>query len=92
MLSNINRWRGQLGLPDLAPDALETAVTRLRFGDRSADFIDLLGTARGQQTATYVVIFPRDDGQAWFVKLQGSAALALRERDSFMKFCQSLRF
>ena len=93
LLSNVNRWRGQLALPELQASDLEAALTKLKIDGRSADFIELLGTAAGaRQSATLAVIVPKSDGSSWFVKLTGDAPLAARERDRFVKFCQSLRF
>ncbi|HVU86621.1 MAG TPA: hypothetical protein VHD36_04835 [Pirellulales bacterium] len=42
-LSNVNRWRGQLGLPPLAPGELKNNVEQVELTGTSATLVDLVG-------------------------------------------------
>jgi hypothetical protein len=91
-LSNVNRWRTQqLGLPPIDESALETAVTRMKIGDQSGDYVELLGTAEGRQTAILVGMVPGEEG-TWFIKMMGDASLVERERANFNRFMATFRF
>jgi hypothetical protein len=93
LLSNVNRWRGQLQVPPLDQSTLDTAVTKMKVDGRDASYIELLGTARGgEQDAIYGVVVADTPQSSWFVKLMGDASLALRERERFQKFVLSLKF
>lgn len=43
LLANINRWRGQVGLADLAPDQLEEQTEQLEYEGGKATLVDLVG-------------------------------------------------
>ena len=93
MLANINRWRGELRLPSIEENQLLTAMTKVKLSGLDANFIELIGTANsGAQEATLGVAAPNGSGQNYFVKLKGSAPLAQREKERFMKFVSSIRF
>jgi hypothetical protein len=44
-LVNINRWRGQLGLPPIARDQLASESTAIELDGAKATLVDLVGTA-----------------------------------------------
>lgn len=93
LLLNVNRWRGQLQLPPIDQNTLDTAVTKMKVDGRSADYIELLGMARGgPQQAIYGVVIADSPQSSWFIKLMGDASLALREREHFQAFVFSLNF
>ena len=86
LLGNINRWRGQLGLPPLAslhegpPQAIEIAGA-------PGSLVDLAGGGR----RTLAVMSKRGD-QTWFYKLSGPDPLVAGQREAFKTFVRSLRF
>jgi hypothetical protein len=91
-LSNVNRWRvQQLGLPAIDASGLETAITKMKIGDRQGDYIELLGPSGERQTAIFVGMVAGDEG-TWFIKLMGDASVAERQRGNFNRFLASLRF
>jgi hypothetical protein len=94
LLANVNRWRGQLGLPPFAQDDLDKSISRLDVLGGTATLVDLNGRAAtrgGKETRLVGVVWPRG-GQTWFYKLMGDPAAAGREKDTFVKFVQSVRF
>jgi hypothetical protein len=92
-LPNINRWRGQVGLAPVSEDDLDKAVSSLDVPDGKAMLVDVNGKnpKTGKETRLVGVIWPRD-GQTWFYKLMGDAAVTGREKDAFLKFIQSVRY
>jgi hypothetical protein len=46
VLDNVNRWRKQLGLAEIAKADLPKLIAELKVGDATAQFIDLTGTAQ----------------------------------------------
>jgi hypothetical protein len=91
-LSNINRWRTQqLGLPPIDASGLETAVTKMKIGDRPGDYVELLGPAGERQTAILVGMVPGEDG-TWFIKMMGDASVVERQRGNFNRFMATFRF
>lgn len=93
MLSNINRWRGELRLPPIEENQLLAAMTKVKLSGLDANYVELIGTANGgMQEATLGIAAPNGSGQNYFVKLKGSAPLAQREKERFMKFVSSIRF
>lgn len=47
ILINVNRWRGQLGLPPVSAEALASGSTQMAVGDSTATIVNLLGTSSG---------------------------------------------
>jgi hypothetical protein len=85
-LPNVNRWRGQIGLPDFSAEQLEKEKKQIEFAGKPADYVQFSG--EGQ--AVLGVLAERN-GLLWFVKLQGDSELAERERQKFEGFVQSIR-
>lgn len=47
-LSNVNRWRGQLGLSSIAPDELQRETKQVELDDTTATLVDLVGEVKGE--------------------------------------------
>jgi hypothetical protein len=87
---NLNRWRGQLGLPP-APDAeLDAALQHIDGGDLHFEVIDIAGTPNGNPTRMLGAILSRP-GETWFFKLTGPDALVAREKPAFLDFLKTVR-
>jgi len=93
LLSNINRWRGQLGIPPTDAEQLQSLLTKVKVSGLDADFVELIAPAgAGEQGAILGVITKQASGSSIFIKFTGGAPLAQRERERFMKFVGSIRF
>ncbi|MGA2556625.1 MAG: hypothetical protein ABSG04_10185 [Verrucomicrobiota bacterium] len=91
-LANVNRWRGQLSLPEVAEDGLPKITQSLDVLGGKATLVDLSGTdAAGQPSRMVAVIVPHG-GQTWFYKLTGSGAVVAHEKDVFTQFVQTVRY
>lgn len=86
ILTNVNRWRGQIGLEGISAEKYEQDKKQIEFAGGPADYVQFLGT----QDAILGVIAHRG-AVAWFVKLQGPPELAGRERENFEQFVRSIR-
>jgi hypothetical protein len=90
--ANVNRWRQQLGLDEVAGDEGHAAKT-IETSVGKASFVELSGTdARtGQPTSLVAAIVPQSS-QTWFYKLMGDAKVVESHKDEFTKFVQSVKY
>ena len=91
MVANIQRWRGQLGLPQLSPDEARKSAEMIEVGGKKDSYmVDLKGTnVRTGKEARMVAVGVPFQGETWFFKLMGDDALVGKEKDAFIKFIKS---
>lgn len=85
-LANVNRWRGQLGLPPVDAAELPKISARLDLGGAAAMLVDMTN----QQRRMVGVIAPRG-GQTWFFKLLGDEPAVAAAKDAFVGFVESAK-
>jgi hypothetical protein len=90
-VANVNRWRGQIGLPPLPEAEVREALTPLDVEDGSAILIDMTNPRDTGPIRVMGVIWPRG-GETWFYKLSGDEPVAEREKAAFVGFVQSVRY
>lgn len=90
---NVNRWRGQVGLPETTDNELQKAAENVEAGGQSAQLYDLTGTnpASGDKERILGVIQHRAD-MTWFYKVTGDADLVEQQKPAFVEFLKSLNF
>lgn len=88
-LANVNRWRGQIGLPPWSEAELASGAQRITAVGQEILLVELEGPDR--QTSVLGAIL-RQREKTWFFKMTGPSALVGAQKDSFAKFLQSLRF
>ncbi len=90
---NVNRWRKQIGLQDLAPAELEKGLTMLDGPAGKAILVDMSGTdARtGEPTRIIGVVVPLKD-ETWFYKLMGEPQTVEQEKATFTRFITSAKY
>ena len=93
LLANVNRWRGQLGLPPVTQDEAEKLVGSLDVLGGKAMLVDMNGQnpKTGKKVRLISAMVPRE-GLTWFYKLMGDEAITEREKAAFIKFVQSARY
>jgi hypothetical protein len=84
---NVNRWRGQIGLAPLDPNAVTSQVAPLKTADTTFSTTDMAG----DKTRT-IAAWTRRDGRVWFFKATGPNAAVEKEKTNFVKFIESVRF
>ena len=92
VLPNVNRWRGQLGLPPATEENLPTMTSTLEVAGGQGTMVDMTGTdpKTGQKARLIGVILPQA-GQTWFYKLMGDEQLVGQQKEAFVKFIQSAK-
>ena len=93
--SNVNRWRGQLGLPPVDANSAAGLITRLSVNGRECLLVDLVSDLplAGRSVPQRMIVGTiMHEGSSWFFKMIGDAPLAETERERFMTFLQSVIF
>ncbi len=88
LLSNINRWRGQLKLDPIDEAALPQTLETSEIAGVKVSLADITG--RSGQEMLGAVITP-GDGQTWFVKATGEPPAISALKPSFAAFARSFR-
>jgi hypothetical protein len=95
-LSNINRWRGEVGLEPLNKESLAKASQSIEIDGRPATFAAMIpDTANPNQSkapqATLAAI-ARSGDEIWFIKMMGDRDLVASRKDEFKAFLNSIKF
>ena len=92
LLANVNRWRGQIGLPPVDATEMEKLVQKLDVQGDAASLVEMDGTdGRTGQPARMISVAVPHEGQTWFFKMLGNAAVVSHEKEAFVKFVQSVK-
>jgi hypothetical protein len=89
-LANVNRWRGQLGLPPIAEAELPAALQALPANGLAIQLADLTGGTTDNPQRMLGAIVPHG-GATWFFKLTGPAAIVGAEKARFIEFLGTVR-
>lgn len=87
-LANVNRWRGQIGLPPFDEAAL--AAARQPLASKAAP-IALFDFAGKGKTRLVAGLLTTPDGSTWFLKMVGDAAAVGQAKPEFLRLMESLR-
>ncbi|HEY9842821.1 MAG TPA: hypothetical protein V6D23_20310 [Candidatus Obscuribacterales bacterium] len=91
LLSNINRWRGQVGLPPLQDAAaIEKSVSPIKIDGREGLALELYAPDGLPDKAMQVALVEKD-GNFWFFKLAGSRYLVKQQKAAFAQFTASVK-
>lgn len=94
--NNVQRWRGQMGLADLAAAEL-AKLPKLAVLGREATLVDLSGkltdsmTNRTIENARFLGLICPLEGWTLFAKMTGPEAEVTTQKEAFISFCRSLR-
>lgn len=95
VLANVNRWRGQLGLPPFAQESeLSQVVSPLKVGGADGAMVDLMGgpAAEGKPQQRMLVAMVPGAGTVWFFKAMGPAEKVAEVKPAFDAFVKSVHF
>ena len=89
LLANVNRWRGQVGLPsDLTEDKLSDNVKNVTIDGRAAQLISVDGPD-GKSLEGALIFLPT---KTWSFRLFGSTATVAPQRAAFRAFLDSVKW
>lgn len=92
-LNNVNRWRGQIGLPAIEQAALAQFTESLDVADGKATLVDFAGKdSKTGQPSRLVAAIVAHGGETWFYKLTGDGPVVGREKENFVKLVQTARY
>ncbi len=83
-LANVNRWRRQIGLAEVAEADLGKIVSPLEGAGNGAVFVELKGTDK----TLFGAVVPRG-GSYWFYKLLGDTPAVVPQKSAFKAFATS---
>jgi hypothetical protein len=90
---NVQRWAGQLKLPDVSQADLPKYVTQTQVSGEQADLVDMTGAAESgkEPTRLLAAIIPHDD-RVWFLTLKGPEPVIATQKSNFEQFVHSIQF
>ena len=92
-LDNVNRWRGQVGLPGLSEVELAKVAQPVEVAGQSASLYEQAGTNPGSgEKIRILAAITRRDGVAWFFKMTGDDDLVGQQKPAFIEFLKSVSF
>ena len=86
-VSNVNRWRGQVGLPPAEPAAIMSRLEMLQAGDRKIRYIEIYNEAADRGIIAAIVDL---SPQFWFFSAKGTAAELKANASDIRGFEESL--
>jgi len=94
LAANVNRWRGQLGLPPVTQeDEFSKMAGSFDVAGGKAQVVDFTGTdSKTGKSARLVGGIVPQNGQTWFYKLMGDGQIVAQQKDAFIKFIQSANY
>ena len=91
-VANINRWRGQVGLPSASAEELRKSAEAVEVSGQPAELYDLAGTNVSSGDASRILaVIQHRAGMAWFFKMTGDAALVAQQKPAFIEFLKSVQ-
>jgi len=87
--ANVNRWRGQVGLPAASADELQKMGETIQVGDQPATLYDIAGSDNAKRI---LGVIQDRRGATWFFKMTGDAALVEQQKPEFTGFLKSVTF
>jgi hypothetical protein len=92
-LDNVNRWRGQVGLPGVSEAELATLAQPVEIAGQAAKLYEQAGTSPGAgEKSRILAAITRRDGAAWFFKMTGEDSLVAEQKPAFIEFLKSVTF
>jgi hypothetical protein len=92
LISNINRWRGQLQLPSLDEDQLSQIIQRTDVDNVPTYLVDFKTVENAPKPSRILGAVLQTADRAWFVKMTGPPELIESQREKFLSFVKSFHF
>jgi hypothetical protein len=92
LISNINRWRGQLQLAPLDEDQLGQIIRRTEVDSVPTYLVDFQTAENAPKPSRILGAVLQTADRTWFVKMTGPPELIENQRQKFLDFVNSFRF
>ena len=86
--SNVNRWRGQVGLPPESPETISEEVKTFQVDDHETHYIEILNTENDRGIVAAIVDLAP---QYWYFTAKGPAAELKSHIPEIRTFLESLK-
>ena len=83
LTANVNRWRGQIGLPSATPDEIAASAKTVKVGGLESQRFVMTSTD-GKKSVDAVLT--AKDGATWFFKMNGETAAVQANSAAFVAF------
>ena len=92
-LNNVNRWRGQVGLPPVPETELAGLAQPVEIAGQPAKLYEQAGASPGATDQSRILAaILRRDGVAWFFKMTGDDGLVAEQKPVFIELLRSVKF
>jgi len=92
-LDNVNRWRGQVGLPGVSEAELATLAQPVEIAGQAAKLYEQAGANAGSgEKSRILAAITRREGAAWFFKMTGEDGVVAEQKPAFIEFLKSVSF
>lgn len=91
-LSNVNRWRGQVGQPPVSAEELKKLAQPVEMAGQPAELYDQGGEDSSGEPTRILAAIQRRDGTTWFFKMTGDNQLVAESKPAFVQFLKSVQF
>jgi hypothetical protein len=92
LLPNVNRWRGQVGLPPVGNDELASVVNPLKVDGLDARMVRFVSPEGADDRKTIMAAIVPQGEFTWFIKMIGPPEAVEHEQANFEKFIDSVKF
>lgn len=92
LISNINRWRGQLQLSPLSEEQLPEVIQKTEVDHVPTDLVDFQTAENAPKPSRILGAVLQAGDRTWFVKMTGPPQLIESQRQIFLDFVKSFRF
>lgn len=87
--ANLNRWRGQVGLPTQPPDKVRAGAESFSSNGLEFTVADYAGSGSGAKRLLGAIV--SYEGNSWFFKLMGPDAVVAESKPAFLKFLRTVK-
>ena len=93
-LANVNRWRGQVGIPPIDEDTLRKTAEHLQANGRDFLLVDLVSEGPVGETGEkqrIIAAMADENERSWFIKMIGEADAVASQKSAFTEFVRGLK-
>ncbi|MEX2169385.1 MAG: hypothetical protein WD851_08740 [Pirellulales bacterium] len=91
-LANVDRWRGEIGLPPTDESKLAKSAEKVTISGKPGIFVAMESPEVHEPREATLAAMSERDGQVWFFKLKGPRDTVLAERERFQEWLKSIQF